>query len=88
MCIRDRLCGVGQDEICIGVGSAAFLNVWTAIVQYHLLSIFNKFDKFRLLFGYICFIIFSVIFSYISTEYILQSLQGKDVFGIVGSRCV
>ena len=84
--IMASLCGVGQDEICIGVGTAAFFNVWPAIVQYHLLSIFNKFDKFRLLFGYICFIIFSVIFSYISTEYILKSLQGKDVFGIVGSN--
>lgn len=77
---------VGKEEILLGVGIAAFLNVWPAVVQYHLLSLFNTADKFRLLFGYICFICFSVLFSYISIEYILKSLRGDSVFGIVDSK--
>ena len=78
--------GVGKEEILIGVGIAAFLNVWPAVVQYHLLSLFNTADKFRLLFGYICFICFSILFSYISIEYILKSLQGGSVFGIADTK--
>ncbi len=78
--------GVGKEEILIGVGIAAFLNVWPAVVQYHLLSFFNTADKVRLLFGYICFICFSILFSYISIEYIFKSLQGDSVFGIGDSK--
>ena len=79
--------GIHNEEILIGVGTAAFLNVWPPIMQYRLLFIFeNKAEKNRLLFGYICFICFSILFSYISIEYILKSLQGESVFGVTDSK--
>lgn len=58
--------GIPSEEIYFGVFVSAFLNVWLAVVQYKLITFTASADKLKLLLGYGAFVIFSVLFSYIS----------------------
>jgi len=57
-------------QIYLGIFIACFLNVWPAIIQYHLLSFWKSKEKRIILLGYISFIVFSVFVAYITVEVI------------------
>lgn len=80
------LLGIPSEEIYFGVFVSAFLNVWPAVVQYKLITFTASADKLKLLLGYGAFVIFSVLFSYISINYIYRSFDGEMVFGILESK--
>lgn len=57
-------------QIYLGILIACFLNVWPAIIQYHLLNFWKSKEKAIILLGYISFIVFSVFEAYITIKVI------------------
>lgn len=66
-------------QIYLGIALACFLNVWPAIVQYHLLLFWRSKEKTLLLVSYLSFIVFSVFMAYVTINIISPMLfDNKD----------
>lgn len=72
------LCGFTNQQIAIGIFISCFLNIWPAIIQYQLLRMRKSKAEWLLLFGYICFIGFSILVAEMTIEVLLPILKGEE----------
>ncbi len=69
-------------QIYFGIFIACFLNVWPAIIQFHLLSFWKSKAKSLILLGYISFIALSVFMAYISINMVSPMLFDNKEYAI------
>ncbi len=70
--------GFSTRQILLGIFVACFLNVWPAIIEYHLLKLNKPKIEWLLLLGYVCFIGFSMLVGYVTLNLLLPSFTGED----------
>ena len=70
-----------EKQIAIGIFISAFLNVWPAILENHLLKIFKTKEEWILLVGYISFVGFSVLIEIITIRLFMPVLfREKEIY--------
>ena len=65
-------------QIAMGIFISCFLNIWPAVIEYHLLKIIKSKTEWLLLLGYLFFIIFSVFVEFVTIRLLLPILLGDE----------
>lgn len=81
--ILRKICGFGEKNIYIGIFAACFLNIWPAVIQYHLIQFWKSNERAKLLLGYILYTVFSVLFSVLSLQCVIPMLFEQKTYEIL-----
>lgn len=75
-------------QIAVGIFVPCFLNIWPAILEYHLLKFWKSREEWMLLIGYIMFVIFSVSTGIVTIEVLIPIAKGEQQLFFLDNQAV